>query len=434
MLTLSVNPVFAQSIAASICEGSNYTFGGTALTAPGIYVDTFATTAGCDSIITLNLSVNDYISNTVAAAICSGSTYDFGGNILSSAGVYTDTFSTAGCDSIVTLSLSVNPIFNQNIDTTVCFGDSYTWGGMTLSATGIYTQFFTTVAGCDSTVIMDFTVKPAPATSTQTERGCGVVVFEGNTYDTSIVLTDTYQDTDGCDSFIRVVNIQVRQEIADTVMAAICKGDSYEFNRNTYTTEGAYTDVFIGDNGCDSSITLVLKVNPLPVITIEQLNHVGAVCVLDTIRLQADGALEYYWTNVVGQLLGTGEDLATVIPLGENYIRVIGTDTNNCSDSATIIVKAESCCDLLMPNAFTPNGDGLNDRFGPVTYGNPQEYQLQIFDRWGKRVFVSFRAEDMWDGLIDGEPAPIATYFWKLNGKCVSGQKLDMKGDATLIR
>jgi gliding motility-associated-like protein len=90
-----------------------------------------------------------------------------------------------------------------------------------------------------------------------------------------------------------------------------------------------------------------------------------------------------------------------------------------------------------VPNAFTPNGDGINDFFSPLFPCQPESYDLQIFNRWGERIFQSAQLADAWDGNFQGKPAPAEVYFWLLrytenfNGQPTSRK---MQGDVTLLR
>ncbi|MBX9448290.1 MAG: gliding motility-associated C-terminal domain-containing protein [Taibaiella sp.] len=86
-----------------------------------------------------------------------------------------------------------------------------------------------------------------------------------------------------------------------------------------------------------------------------------------------------------------------------------------------------------MPTAFSPNGDGLNETFGPVTDGNPLHYVFMIFDRWGRLVFQSFTVHEKWDGNIaDDQTADFGVYFYTLYGECADGSVIRRKGDVTL--
>ncbi|MBI2966499.1 MAG: NHL repeat-containing protein, partial [Bacteroidetes bacterium] len=108
---VTVNPILIGTDAAAICQGNAYTFGTQTLTSAGIYNETFVAANGCDSVVTLILTINPTATTTASAAICQGNSYIFGTQTLDSSGVYNEIFnSVSGCDSTVTLTLTVNPV------------------------------------------------------------------------------------------------------------------------------------------------------------------------------------------------------------------------------------------------------------------------------------------------------------------------------------
>lgn len=79
-------------------------------------------------------------------------------------------------------------------------------------------------------------------------------------------------------------------------------------------------------------------------------------------------------------------------------------------------VKIKPAAVLYIPNAFTPNGDGLNETFGPKGEGI-SEFNMQIFDRWGILIFESNDLTMQWDGYIHEEKAPTGVYVYKISAK-----------------
>ncbi|MFA6057323.1 MAG: gliding motility-associated C-terminal domain-containing protein [Taibaiella sp.] len=90
---------------------------------------------------------------------------------------------------------------------------------------------------------------------------------------------------------------------------------------------------------------------------------------------------------------------------------------------------------MRVPNAFSPNNDGLNDKFGPVLNDRPQQYIMRIFNRWGEEVYVSYEEAQPWDGTHNGQLVDAGTYYYTIEGECsVGGQKFREKGEVILIR
>ena len=101
---------------------------------------------GCDSIIMMDLIVLPVNRETVFDTICEGELYDFNGSVLDASGSYVDTVvGTNGCDSIVTLELTVNPIVTFTFDEEICEGTPYTFGSQNLVSTGTYIDTLTNV-------------------------------------------------------------------------------------------------------------------------------------------------------------------------------------------------------------------------------------------------------------------------------------------------
>lgn len=156
---------------AQICPGSSYSFGGHILTQTGTYVDTFSSAAGCDSIVTLHLSLTNGAQTSQSAAICPGSSYSFGGIMIAQAGTYVDTFSSsAGCDSIVTLLLSLTNGIQASQSVSICPGNEYAFGSRILTQAGTYIDTLVSVSGCDSIITLHLSIS-VPASSTISRSG-----------------------------------------------------------------------------------------------------------------------------------------------------------------------------------------------------------------------------------------------------------------------
>ena len=485
-LNLVVNPSILHSTTQHTCYGSSYPWGAQVLNASGVYTQTFTASGGCDSIVTLTFTVEPEITHTVTADICNGSGYTFGTQVLSSGGTYNQVFPAAnGCDSAVTLTLTVKPAISDTTAAHICFGTQYLFGIQTISLPGVYTQVFPAADGCDSTVTLLLTASPAPVTVYIDTAACGQVLFEGHAYTASTVLQDTlwtaegcdsvfrtvqvtvydnvpvqqqvsvsgcgsatyegsvfYRDTVlhqlfagslGCDSLDRTVTIQVRAPYRDTVHAALCRGDSYAFHGRTYTAAGTYSAAYTGSLGCDSVIVLELTVWEPPSASVS-MPDAPSHCIGDKVILSASGGTAYTWKSASGTELGYNAEQAVTLYEAGNSFMVEAVDANGCRDTASVTLQAHPCCDIWLPNAFSPNNDGVNDVFKPESKGHPREYALHIFDRWGKTVFSSFNIEQGWDGTKNGQPADVATYYYRVTGKCVNGAPLDQKGSLTLVR
>lgn len=109
---------------------------------------------------------------------------------------------------------------------------------------------------------------------------------------------------------------------------------------------------------------------------------------------------------------------------------------NKCGDfSDSLSLMTEDCqCKAIVPDAFTPNNDGLNDKITPIVLCNPQTYKFMIMHRRGQVVFESDTKGEGWDGYHNGKPAGVDTYFYLYQATDIKGRKYLQKGDIILIR
>ena len=263
VLTLSVNPVATTPLSATICSNETYDFHGRDLTQAGTYSDTLQTINGCDSVIVLTLSVNPVATTPLSATICSNETYDFHGRDLTQAGTYSDTLQTInGCDSVIVLTLSVNHVYHDTINVEICEGSVYPENGFNVNEAGTYTQTLQTINGCDSIITLNLTVNSA-LTSIIDAEICEGTTYSENGFEHSEAgtYTQTLQTSNGCDSIV-TLNLSMKPNSMTTFTATVCEGTVYTENGFNASETGIYTRTMESANGCDSTITLDLTVNP----------------------------------------------------------------------------------------------------------------------------------------------------------------------------
>lgn len=252
------NAIEETACATYTSPSGNYTW-----TTSGLYVDTIPNAAMCDSVIAIDLTILPTYNETDAATICTGTTYIFGTQTLTTGGTYTEVFTSVdGCDSTVVLTLTEVSSYTTNITETICDNETYTLGTQTLNTTGNYSELFTSVAGCDSTVNLDLTVLPT-ATNTISVTACDSYTGPSgnNTWNTSGTYTDVIPSVNGCDSII-TINLTINSSDLITQTASAC--DSYDFEGNTYTSSGVYQVVYTNQDGCDSIRELNLVITNTP--------------------------------------------------------------------------------------------------------------------------------------------------------------------------
>lgn len=206
--------------------------------------------------------------------------------------------------------------------------------------------------------------------------------------------------------------------------------------RNTNSTQGdtlsgipagRYKVYIRNGEGCGPNLNLNLDTLPLPVVT---LRGDTTLCTGMPFTLEArlQDSIRYRWS--------TG-DTNCCIKVTQPGLYVL-TATNKCGSSEAGVrinyIKCNYC--FFIPNAFSPNGDGRNDRFELKQTCPTNKYLLQIFDRWGRRLFTALSIGQSWDGTYNGQPVASGTYFYMLEARPEdpSQELIKLKGDLTLIR
>jgi gliding motility-associated-like protein len=147
----------------SICQGESYSAAGQVYTSPGNYLLNLTGTNGCDSLVSIQLTVLTPDELRQEVTICSGQTYSVGANVYDQAGTYVDVLTNAfGCDSVVTTLLSIVPSFQLMEEKAICYGEQLIWNQLSLNEAGIYKVALQTVFGCDSTISLLLSVHDTP--------------------------------------------------------------------------------------------------------------------------------------------------------------------------------------------------------------------------------------------------------------------------------
>ncbi len=135
----------------------------------------------------------------------------------------------------------------------------------------------------------------------------------------------------------------------------------------------------------------------------------------------------YTWAGFEGQT----DNRITNLLAGKYQVRV--TDAHDCIDSSEKQIQYDVCCRIFIPDAFTPNGDGLNDKAKVLSTGEFKLTRFSIYNRFGERVFTTENVEEGWDGIWKGELQDLATYNYFAVGIC--GQDpVFYKGTITLVK
>ena len=282
-----VIPVITDTVRHSMCEGSEYSFNGVRYTKGGTYTDTLRSSLGCDSIVTLLLTVNKPVYIHIPVDIYEGDSYEFYGDTYTTSGTYRHTALTPeGCDSITELFLTVHP----QVDTivTICKNDlpyiwTNKWSGeqKPLYTAGTYRDDTTIVNGKRTFYTLQLIVNQ-PVQDTVRVSICEgeSYEFKGEALTTTGIYRDTVRAANGCDSVTNLV-LTVNQPYYNYQVQHIIEGQTVEFFGNTYATTGTYTHFGTTPEGCDSTSILQLIVHRM----------------VDTVVTVCSPELPYMWIN-----------------------------------------------------------------------------------------------------------------------------------------
>ena len=207
---------------------------------------------------------------------------------------------------------------------------------------------------------------------------------------------------------------------------------------NNYNTAGQYSvSLEIETNhGCLDSITkpLYIQVNPEP-SAIFTLEPEHSIKVDETIQFSdlSIGATSWLWDFGDGHTSTDQNPTHSYSSYGTYIVTLTVQNQFGCSGTISYELHLNPDVQLYVPNAFTPNGDGVNDLFYPVGEGI-EEIELQVFDRWGELIYISSSINESWDGTYKGIPAKSDVYVWKIKVKDANNKVRVLTGHINLIR
>jgi gliding motility-associated-like protein len=350
---------------------------------------------------------------------------------------------------------------------------------------GIINIYVTETAnGCESAAtLVSFTVKPTPIAPTVTgttlycegdiptnltasqdiggqiswETTSNTVLATGTNWAPALINGVTtywvYEELNGCqsDSTEVIITVDPAPEVSITPQISICYGDSVQVSAAnngydiTWSNGQTGETVYLGPEitswvtvtatnplcGFDSDSIQVI-VNPLPAVIAGNDTLIGIGGEV-TLWANSPGTVIYTWVPAVDECIETNCSVVYDVPDQATVYVVFATDQNGCLNSDSVLVDINGYMDVFVPNIFSPNGDGFNDYlevFGPRLFN----YQIEIYDRWGKRVFRSDEQKDFWDGTLNGSSLSPQTFVYMLSGETVLGERIVQEGNISIIK
>jgi hypothetical protein len=277
----------------------------------------------------VTVTVSDAVVENLTETICEGASFTMNGKDYDMAGIYRDTIpegSVSGCDSIIVLDLTVVFPTTNTLTESIYQGQSYTINNVPYTTTGMFTETIPNGAsnGCDSIIVLNLTVNPAPTGQINTNSP----ICEGETLNLSVTSTNS-QGPWGC--------------------AYVWSGPygfaSTQQNPTIFNVPGSMLgDYSVTITGCDGYVIVLstnVTVNALPSALASTTDN--SVCVGENIELSGSGGTEYIWSGPNGFSSSDQNPLITNAQLSHTgtYSLTV-TDANTCQDTASIYIAVNS--------------------------------------------------------------------------------------------
>lgn len=433
--TVTVNPLPIASISGTttICQNAatpNITFTGAAGTAP--YTFSYIINGGAVQTITTTTGN----SVTVAAPTSIAGTYAYSLVNVQDASSNTCTNATTG-----TATVTVNPLPTASISaasTVICGAGNTT----NLVATGGTTyQWFrngSLISGATSSTYAAATIGTYTATTTSA-FGCTAPTTG------SLVVTQLFapKSSFNYDSYCtnKAINFTNKSTVTTTGAVSYTWSDN---NANTssatnarfmYPNAGSYSiKLKVQSNTCSNladSVTVVVPVEA-PRAAIRQTTL--DVAINDNVQLQARNfGNQYTWSPSVGLTNPFISNPVINTSAEQDYLITIGVPSG-CTTTDSLKVRIHDSNKVYVPNVFSPNGDGQNDKLYLIPVGISELKFFRIFNRWGKKLFETSTLSQGWDGTFNGQLQPLETYVWTVLAVDKNGKTFYQEGSVTLLR
>ena len=405
-LALTINSSISTVDSITACDSYTWINGNTYTASTTSPTSLLISVNGCDSLVALSLTIHSSKTTVDSIVACDSFTWIDGNTYTASTNSPTYLMTGInGCDSLIRLNLTLD-YSTIKVDSVVACG-SFTWidGNTYTSSTNVPTFLLTGPNGCDSLVLLDLTINNSTNTVDSVVSCDSYTWIDGNTYTASTNLpTFVLSRSNGCDSVVSLA-LTLNSSIATVDSISACDRFTW-INGNTYTVSTSTpTHLFTRRNGCDSLVSLYLEIN-----------NSSNTIVSDT----AEGA--YYW------------NFKRMYYLNSGVYYFHGATVYDCDSLAQLNLTIIPYPIFYSANSFTPNNDGINDKFIPI-FNNAYAIDFAITNRWGNVVFQTNDIHsEGWDGSLNNVPQPTSTYTWRMAIDYNNGEKLEKTGVVTLIR
>jgi gliding motility-associated-like protein len=436
-VTVSALPVSVGQEQLVACLGTTVEYEGEALS-PGEQREfVFQNAVGCDSVVTVTVSALPVSVGQEQLETCLGTTVEYEGVALSPGEQREFVFQNAvGCDSVVTVTVSALPVSVGQEQLVACLGTTVEYEGEALSP-GEQREFvFQNAVGCDSVVTVTVSALPVSVGQEQLEACPGTTVeYEGEALSPGEQREFVFQNAVGCDSVVTVTVSALPVSVGQEQLEA-CPGTTVEYEGETLSPGEQREFVFQNAVGCDSVVTVSVQALPPLEVSIASYpidceNPLGEL--VATVLSGDDGALSLSWSNGA-----SGPHLQTALPGSYTLLAQNGCEEVRREALLESFLPDPSAL-FYIPNAFSPNGDGVNDEFRSYSPAGLAltRYELMVFDRWGNMLFRTEDPTAGWDGFHRGRRMNPGMFVWQVRAVallCEREVEVEEKGGVYLVR
>jgi gliding motility-associated-like protein len=454
-VVVSVLPTSDSSLTMTTCVNNlPYTWNGITFNNAGTQSQTLTAVNGCDSVVTMTLNVlNSLISDTYDTICESSLPYSWNLLNFNASGSQSITLiSVNGCDSTATLHLFVNPIFNVTIDSSICADQlPLTWNGLQFLSSGTQSGTLSSVNGCDSIVTMNLTVLQ-PSYMELKDTVCSNLLpytWDGFVFQGADSISEVLVGQNGCDSVVmRILSLNSLPQITSfTGGANYCQGDvvnpiilqisgapnysiQYEINGLSQTLNqsngtfnlgnapGIYQLIQISDDNCSETSSMIQTIEVFPIPNSPLVFSDTTYCRNDVpvaMTAVGTGTISWYSDLALTNLISNGNSLTPNLSQSNANYYVTQTEYG-CESPASAIQITVIDCEIIVPTAFTPDGDNVNDTWmlNFIDDYFPNNV-VSIFNRWGHLIYRSSEGQyesNPWNGTFEGKEMPVGSYYF----------------------
>ena len=266
--------------------------------------------------------------------------------------------------------------------------------------------------------------------------------FFGEILDTSGVYTAVLAAENGCDTMVTLELNQLANQVS-TFTHQGCEGDGFSANigGTVYDeTNPAGQEILTAKSGCDSIVNVDLSFSPSIsfVFPRDTLVAMGGTVSIPPPRFNFELDALLWSTNTVDSYC-LDCPVLEILPLRSGQVSLTVIDTNGCSATSTLELVLEPAR-LYIPNSFSPNRDGINDRFRIYTnYQGVSIVRFEVYDRWGDQVFSynglgSGLSQTSWDGTFNDKELNTGLYLYLIEIQTTNGRRKQYSGEINLLK